>query len=270
MPASVTALPRSVVITGASSGLGRALAIGLAARAQTAQPPLRLWLTGRNGTRLAETAERSAAFGAQVETAVIDITETASVRQWILECDAAAPLDMVIANAGRSAGTGDGPESSEQTGALIETNIGGVVNTVLPAAARMRPRRHGHIVIVASLAARLPFPSTPTYSASKAFVRNWGLALRPDLVRDGVNLTVVSPGYIATPMTAGNHFKMPFLLSVDQAATHILRQLDSAPPEIAFPGGAVAALRLLSLLPVGLFGHLMSRRPRKHALTIER
>ncbi len=268
MPASATAQPGSVVITGASSGLGRALAIGLAAQGHASRTPLRLWLTGRNGARLSETAERCAALGAEVATATIDITDAARVSEWILACDGTAPLDMVIANAGRSAGTGDGPESREQTGTLIETNIGGVVNTVLPAVARMRLRRHGHIVIVSSLAARLPFPSTPTYSASKAFVRNWGLALRVDLTRDGVSLTVVSPGYIATPMTANNDFKMPFLLSADQAATTILRRLGRSPPEIAFPRGAVAALRILSLLPVGLFGQVMSRRPRKRALPI--
>jgi hypothetical protein len=71
-------------------------------------------------------------------------------------------------------------------------------------------------------------------------------------------------------MTAGNLFPMPFLRSVDQAATHILRRLDRGPAEIAFPFGAVIALHILSLLPVGLFGRLMSRGPRKHALMTER
>lgn len=261
---------RSVLITGASSGLGRALAIGLAVQAHASEVPLRLWLTGRNSARLLETAERASELGASVATAAIEISDAALVRDWILACDAAAPLDMVIANAGRSAGTGDGPESAAQVATLVDTNIGGTVNTVLPAAERMRSNRRGHIVIVSSLAARLPFPSTPAYSATKTFVRSWGLALRPDLVRNGVRLTIVSPGYIATPMTAGNHFRMPFLCSVDQAATHILRRLDRGPAEIAFPFGAVMALRILSLLPVGLFGRLMSRGPRKHALMTER
>jgi short-subunit dehydrogenase len=205
-----------------------------------------------------------------VSTSAIEITDAVTVRDWILACDAIAPLDMVIANAGRSAGTGDGPESAAQVATLVETNIGGTVNTVLPAAERMRSRQRGHIVIVSSLAARLPFPSTPTYSATKAFVRSWGLALRSDLVRNGVRLTIVSPGYIATPMTAGNHFRMPFLRTADQAAAHILRRLDRGPVEIAFPFGAIVALHVLSLLPAGLFGRLMSRGPRKHALMTER
>ena len=270
MPDRPAAQTRSVLITGASSGLGRALAIGLAAQAHASQVPLRLWLTGRNGARLSETAARSTELGANVATAAIEITDAAMVRNWILACDETATLDMVIANAGRSAGTGDGPESAAQVATLVETNIGGTVNTVLPAAERMRSHRHGHIVIVSSLAARLPFPSTPAYSATKAFVRSWGLALRPDLARNGVGLTIVSPGYIATPMTAGNHFPMPFLLTAEQAATYILRRLDHGPAEIAFPLSAVMALRILSLLPVGLFGRLMSRGPRKHALMTER
>lgn len=129
---------RSVLITGASSGLGRALAIGLAAQAQASEVPLRLWLTGRNIVRLLETAERATKLGASVATAAIEISDAALVRDWILACDAAAPLDMVIANAGRSAGTGDGPESAAQVATLVDTNIGGTVNTVLPAAERMR------------------------------------------------------------------------------------------------------------------------------------
>jgi short-subunit dehydrogenase len=204
--------------------------------------------------------------GVDVDTAAIDITDSVRLKEWILACDAAAPLDMVIANAGRSAGTAEGPETAEQVRTLVDTNVAGTINTVLPAAALMRMRRCGHIIVLSSLAARLPFPSTPTYSASKAFIRNWGLALRPDLARDGVRLTVVSPGYIATPMTAGNRHRMPFLLSAEQAAAHILRRAEDGPAEIAFPLRAVLALRVLSLLPADLLGRLMLLGPRKHAL----
>ena len=205
-------------------------------------------------------------FGVDVDTAAIDITDSARLKEWILACDVAAPLDMVIANAGRSGGTGEGPETAAQVRTLVETNVSGTINTVLPAAVCMRMRRHGHIIVVSSLAARLPFPSTPTYSASKAFIRNWGLALRPDLARDGVRLTVVSPGYIATPMTVGNRHRMPFLLSAEQAAAYILRRADRGPAEIAFPFRAVLALHVLSLLPADLLGRLMLLGPRKHAL----
>jgi len=261
--------PRSVLVTGASSGLGRALALAFAARAQASPARLRLWLTGRDAGRLAETAAAAAEFGAEVATATLDLSLRTGVQEWVLACDAAEPLDVVVANAGRSAGIGAGPESAEQVRMLIETNIFGVVNTVLPAAACMRTRKHGRIVILSSLAGRLPFPSTPSYSATKAFVRSWGLSLRPDLSEDGVGLTVVSPGYIATPMTAGNKFRMPFLVSADWAAAHILRRLGGGPAEISFPLGAVLAVNALSLLPRELFGRLMLRGPRKHALTVE-
>lgn len=240
-------LPRSVLITGASSGLGRAMALAFAARAQQPQAQLRLWLTGRNADRLAETAAAAAELGAEVATATLDIGDEGSVKRWVLACDAAAPLDVVVANAGQFASIDVEPEGADRVRTLIETNVFGVTNTVLPAAACMRTRRHGHIVIVSSLAGRLPFPSTPTYSATKAFVTSWGLSLRPKLAKDGVGLTVILPGYIATSMSAGNNFNMPFLVSVDWAAAHILRRLDRNPAEIAFPLRAVMAVGVLSL-----------------------
>ncbi len=263
-------LPHSVLITGASSGLGRALALAYSDRARASRTRLRLWLTGRDADRLAETATAVTVLGAEVTTVALDIRDRTAIREWILACDAAEPLDVVIANAGRSAGIGAGPESTDQVSTLIDTNVFGVVNTVLPAASCMRERRRGRIVIVASLAGYLPFPSTPTYSATKAFVRNWGLSLRPELAAYGIGLTLVSPGYIATPMTAGNEFGMPFLVSAEWAAERIVRRLDADPAEIAFPFGAVFAVAVLSLLPRGVFGRLMLRGPRKHALTAQR
>jgi short-subunit dehydrogenase len=241
-------LPRSVLITGASSGLGRALTLAFAARALEPQARLRLWLTGRNAERLAETAAAATEFGAQVITATLDIRDEGAVREWVLACDAAEPLDVVIANAGQFASIKAGEEDTDRVRTLIETNVFGVTNTVLPAAACMRTRRHGRIVIMSSLAGRLPFPTTPTYSATKAFVTSWGLSLRPKLAREGIGLTVVSPGYIVTPMTAGNDFHMPFLVSADWAAAHILRRLDRNPAEIAFPLRAVMAVQALSLV----------------------
>lgn len=223
------------------------MALAFTARAQQAQARLRLWLIGRNADRLAETAAAATGLGAEVATAILDICDEGSVKEWVLACDAAAPLDVVIANAGQFASIDVGLEGADRVRTLIETNVFGVTNTVLPAAACMRTRRQGRIVIVSSLAGRLPFPSTPTYSATKAFVTSWGLSLRPELAKDGIGLTVVSPGYIATPMSAGNNFHMPFLVSADWAAAHILQKLDRNPAEIAFPLRAVMAVGVLSL-----------------------
>jgi short-subunit dehydrogenase len=259
----------SVLITGASGGLGRALAVAYAKRAAARGEKLRLWLTGRDAGRLAETENAARSCGAEVDTVRLDITDRSGVEAWILACNASAPLDVVIANAGRSAGTGSGPETAEQVRILIETNVSGVVNTVIPAASCMRQRRGGKIVIVSSLAARVPFPSTPAYSAAKAFVRTWGFALRPELAEHGVGLTVVSPGYVNTPMTAINPYKMQFMVSADWAAYHILRRLEHNPPEIGFSRFAVVGVTALALLPRGLFGRLMLRQPRKPALTLD-
>ena len=153
--------PRSILITGASSGIGLALARRYAASGTT------LALGGRDRDRLEATAELCRRAGAAVEIAAVDVTDAAAMDAWLTAADAAAALDLVIANAGVSAGTGRGGETAEQARQIFRTNIDGVVNTVQPAVACMQPRRRGHIAIVSSLAAYRGFPGAPAYCASK-------------------------------------------------------------------------------------------------------
>lgn len=159
---------KSVLVTGASSGIGAALALEYAA------PGVRLALCGRNAARLEEIAEGCRAKGAAVDARVLSVTDAGALAAWVAEADAAAPLDLVIANAGISAGTGDGAETAEQTRAIFAVNVDGVLNTVLPAIAPMRARRCGQFAIIASVAGFRGLPSAPAYCASKAAVKAWG------------------------------------------------------------------------------------------------
>lgn len=249
--------PTAILLTGASSGIGAALARAYAA------PGRFLALTARDLARLEEVAAACRAAGAEVATAILDVTAKESVAAWTLEIDRAHPLDLVVANAGVSAGTGRGGESAEQTRRILATNIDGVINTVLPVLPRMQGRGRGQIAIVSSLAGFRGFPGAPAYCASKAAVRVWGEALRGELRPQGIAVSVICPGYIATPMTAVNRFPMPFLMDVDKAAQVIVHGLARNRARIAFPWPMYALVRLVAALPPGLLDRVLSRLPRK-------
>ena len=245
------------LITGASSGIGAALA------RRAAGPGIRLSLGGRDPARLSEVAAACRAAGAEVETCLIDVTDRSAVRAWIEEADRDRLLDTVIASAGISAGTGEGGESAEQARRILAVNIDGVVNTVEPAIDVMRPRRQGRIALMSSMAGFVGFPGAPAYCASKAAVRLWGEALRTDLRRDGIHVSVVLPGFVRTPMTAVNRFPMPMLTEPERAAQLILRGIDRGRGRIAFPLPLYLCIRLIDALPEKLRSPLLARAPRK-------
>lgn len=248
---------RSVLITGASSGIGAALAREYAA------PGVRLALCGRDAARLEEVAAACRATGAEVAARVLSVTDAEAVAAWVAEADAAAPLDLVVANAGISAGTGDGSESADQTRAIFAVNVDGVLNTVLPALAPMRARRRGQVAIVASVAGFRGLPSAPAYCASKAAVKAWGEGLRGWLAGDGVRVSVILPGFVESRITAANRFRMPFLMPAEKAARLIRRGLERDRGRIAFPWPTVFGAWLLSVLPDALADRLTRGLPGK-------
>jgi short-subunit dehydrogenase len=183
----------------------------------------------------------------------------------VQEADRRAPLDLVIANAGVSAGTGEGDESPEQLRRITDINIDGVLNTVEPAIAVMTPRRQGQIGLMASLASFRGFPGAPAYSASKAWVRIWGEGLRGHLHDHGIGVTVLCPGFVATPMTASNDFKMPQLWTAEKAARVMVRGLARNRARVAFPFPLSTLAWYLGVLPPWSTDWLFRRLPRKGA-----
>lgn len=253
--------PKTILVTGASSGLGEALA------RHYAGPGILLVLTGRNLARLDAVAQACQAAGAQTRTATADVTDRAFLADWLPRVDASAPIDLVIANAGISAGTGgggkDAGESEEQARRIFETNLDGVLNTVHPLIPAMRRRRRGQIALMSSLASFRGFPGAPAYCASKAAVRVYGESLRSALRPDGIEVSVICPGFVRTPMTAVNPFPMPFLMDADKAARLIARRLARDRPRIAFPWPTYLGAWGLGLLPPRLTDRMMDRTPRK-------
>jgi short-subunit dehydrogenase len=249
--------PRNLLITGASSGIGEALALAYAA------PGVTLALAGRDIARLEGVAAACRARGAVVQAAMIDVVDADSMAKWVEDMDTAVPIDLVVANAGIGAGTEGGFETAEQTRAVFAVNLDGVLNTLLPLIPRFAARRRGQIALMSSLASFRGFPGAPTYCASKAALRIWGEGLRGDLHRQGVEVSVICPGFVVSRMTARNKFRMPFLISAERAAAIIKRGLARNRGRIAFPFPMYFAIWLFSTLPPLLTDPLFRLLPKK-------
>ncbi len=249
--------PNHILITGASSGLGAALALAYAT------PGRRLVLGGRAADRLQDVATQCRQAGATVETALIDVGDAVAMADWITAADNVAPLDLAIANAGISGGTHGGNESDEQVRAIFRINVDGVLNSVLPLLPRMAARRRGQIALMASLAGYRGFPGAPAYCASKAAVKVWGEALRGQMAAQGVAVNVIMPGYVKSPMTDANDFAMPFLMPAERAARIIRDGLARDRARIAFPWPTALVAWLIGTLSPALTDPILARLPKK-------
>ncbi len=248
---------KHILITGASSGIGAALAEEYAA------PNITLSLQGRDAGRLKNVAESCEKRGATAHTILIDVTDKEGMAAWIHASDARQPLDLVIASAGISAGTGDYKETEAQSRRIFDVNLTGVLSTIHPALPLMAARKRGQIAILSSLAGFRGFAGAPAYCASKAAVRVYGEALRPDMTRQGVKVNVICPGFVKTPMTDVNKFHMPFLMSAERAAKIIRKGLEADKPRIAFPWQMYFIVRIFSALPAKFLDKISALLPRK-------
>jgi short-subunit dehydrogenase len=238
----------SAVITGASSGLGAALALAYAA------PGVTLGLIGRDAARLAAAAEGCRAAGATVESATIDVADRDRLGEWLAAFDGAHPVDLVVANAGISAGPGprQAAETIEATARQIAVNLLGAVHTVAPLIPAMAARGGGRVAVIASLSAYRGLPYSPGYCASKAGLRVYGEALRALAAPHGVRVTVVCPGFFASAMTDRWEGPTPFLVSGERAARTVKRAIDRGRRRLSFPWPLAFALRVGDLLPAWL------------------
>lgn len=251
--------PKNILITGASSGIGEALAWHYAA------PDIFLALSGRNEERLLSIAEMCRRKGAEVDVAVLDVTDRGMMEDWIVEIDALHTLDLVIANAGISGGTGGvmNGEPMSQARAIFDVNLMGVLNTIEPVLPRMLKRKKGQIALISSMAGFRGFPSAPAYSASKGAVRFYGEALRGSLKDSGVEINVICPGFVRSRMTDANKFHMPLLMQAPKAAEIIANGLVENRGRIAFPWPTHFASWFISILPDWLAQKILTRLPAK-------
>lgn len=243
----------SILITGASSGLGAGLAKNYAT------PGAHLVLTGRDATRLEATAAACRDKGATVVTGSFDLREAEPFGAWLVAQDAATPFDLAIAAAGVSAGTGDndGPEGVRLASMQVCANLLGTIHTIEPLLPRMIARRAGHVAVIASTAALRGLPYSPAYSASKAGVRAYGEALRALLGPQGVIVTVVVPGFFDTPMTDRWKGPTPFMLSLDKMVAVVRKGLDARRSRIVVPRLLALGLQAADLMPAAIGDRIM-------------
>jgi short-subunit dehydrogenase len=246
---------RVVVITGASSGLGAALARAYAA------PGMALGLLGRDHARLDATARACEASGAHVRAAAIDVADAPAMAAWLSAFDADSPVELLVANAGTSAGPP--PESPSEGVASasrqVAVNLLGTIHTVEPLLPALCARRRGRVAVIASIAAYRGLPYSPGYCASKAGLRAYAEALRPRLEPLGVGVTAVCPGFFASPMTDRFDGPTPFLLTGENAARLVKRGIDRGRRRVAFPWPLVRGLQFCDIAPA-LIGDAILRR----------
>ena len=254
----------TVLISGASSGVGEAIAYECVRRGAK-----HLFLGGRNGERLAAVAEKCRGIdgAVTVHTDIVDVTDESATRAWVENSNAIAPLELVFANAGVATGV----ETEANIRTTFATNVGGVLNVSLPAIEIFR-RHHSststshfnsHLVLTASIAGYAPLPTCPSYSATKSCVKTWGLAMRGMLKKEGINVSVLCPGFIRSRMTDVNTCPMPFFMEADRAARIILDRVERNVGLIAFPWPMRFSVWMLSCLPARLTEFIASLLPAK-------
>ncbi|MBL4800610.1 MAG: SDR family NAD(P)-dependent oxidoreductase [Emcibacter sp.] len=250
--------PKSILITGGSSGLGAALAKDYACAG------INLFLSGRDSTRLTAVRDDCISRGATVHTALVDTADAQAMCDWMIECDTISPLDLVVANAGIGKAFTTDMDLGEQTNHIFAVNVDGVFNTIHPAIRLMKPRARGQIAIMSSLAGYHGLPTSPAYSTSRACVKAYGESLRGLYADLGIEINVICPGYVKSAMTATNKFPMPFLMETDKAAKLLRRGLERNQGRITFPWQlSLIYGAMVRFLPEWLFDRIFRLMPKK-------
>ncbi len=243
----------SVVITGASSGIGAALAVRLA------KPGRRMTLVGRDRERLSQVASLCRAKQAECTFGAVDLRDHTAMAAFFARVEEECPADLLVANAGILDGrhAGDTVETGAVARRVIETNLLSAVDVVHCTLPGMRRRGKGTIVLVSSLAAMVPLPDAPAYSASKAGLLSYGIALRDCLAAEGIRVVVACPGYVSTAMARLHAGPRPGEISAEDAAAEILRAIDANRGLAGFPFIPHWLSRLTLLSPEWLRRHGM-------------
>lgn len=244
----------TALVTGASSGLGRGLALWLARRGT------RVFAAARRKEHLQSLAEEARAVGATVEPVALDVAQTDETLKQVRRLDAeCGGLDLVVANAGVGRETHGRKFKWDTAQRIIDVNVTGAAATLTAVLPQMVERNRGHLVGVASLAAFRGLPGNAAYSASKAFLSTFMESLRVDLRPTRVRVTCIYPGFVRTEMTAPNRFPMPFLMEPEEAVEVMGKGIVRGEPIVAFPWQMMRLMGLVKALPNALFDPLASR-----------
>ena len=224
----------------------------------------RVAASARRADELEKLAAESATLPGSIDPYPLDVTDCAAVASAVDAIErACGPIEIAVLNAGTHEPTPAAAFSTAALRRLLEINVMGVANGLEAILPRMIGRASGRVAIVASIAGYGGLPNASAYGASKAALINMAEAMRPELSQKGVVLQIVNPGFVETPLTDRNDFAMPFLISAEKAADAIGRGLKSDRFEIAFPAIFVRLMKLLRILPYGLYFRLTKRLVRR-------
>jgi NAD(P)-dependent dehydrogenase (short-subunit alcohol dehydrogenase family) len=228
-------------VTGAGSGIGRALARRLA---QTG------WTVAASARTASDLDTLAAEVPGKITAFQLDVTDAAACVETARQIEAAlGPVDLAVFNAGSYFPTTAEDFSVENFRRTVNVNLMGEVNCMGGVVPSMRARRAGHIVLMGSLTGLVGLPTAASYGATKAALNSIAQAFKPDFERFGITISVINPGFVKTPLTDKNRFPMPFLISVDAAVDHILRGIARQRFDISFPWQMSFLVRLLAALP---------------------
>lgn len=244
-------------ITGAGTGIGRALALALVARGMTVA------VSARTLGDL-ESLAREATGPGRVLPVPLDVTDQAAVAAAVSRIEAeAGPITLAVLNAGTHSEITAQKFDTAEFRRVIDTNLMGAAYGLAALLPLMRARRAGCIALVASVAGYRGLPTSGVYSASKAALIALAEALKPELEGEGVDMVLINPGFVDTPLTRRNPFPMPFLIDVEEATRAIVAGLESGRFEIVFPWQMTLLMKLLGILPYGLFFAVTRRLVRR-------
>lgn len=249
--------PGTAWITGGGSGIGRALALRLA------RAGWQVVVSGRRPEPLQETAQAAAGLAGVIHVCPLDVTDAAACQAAVAHIqEDRGPLALAVLNAGMHASMKKGTFDPAVPARNMQVNYLGVVNGLAAVLPDMKARRRGRVCIVASVAGYRGLPDVSGYGPSKAALINLAESLYLDLEPHGIGVTLVNPGFVATPMTERNRFPMPALTTVEIAAERIWQGLRQGRFEITFPRRLTWTLKLVRCLPYKLYfvlGRVLAR-----------
>ena len=242
------------MITGASSGIGRGLAKELAARGA------KVGLVARRIEALRELQNQIESSGGHALAVQGDVRDGASmVAVGNQVSTQLGPIDVLIANAGVGTSTDGSEVSGEEVASVISVNVIGAANSVSAVLPEMVKRGQGQLVAISSLAAYRGLPKSAAYCASKAAVSAFFESLRLDLAPRGIDVTIIHPGFIKTPLTAGRDAQMPFLMELDAAVKKIVTAIERRKKSYAFPWQLATIVRAGMIMPVWMYDRISRR-----------
>ncbi len=244
-----------VLITGASSGIGEALALEMASKGAV------LGLLARRKEQIDDLAVRCEDAGGSARAFAADVREYADVRA---AADALRSefghIDTLIANAGIGGNTAATRDlEPEAVRLVLDTNLMGAVNSVHAVLPEMLERGSGHLVAISSLAGFRGLPRSAAYCASKAGMTAFFESVRLDAEPRGVDVTIIQPGFIKTPLTSGREAQMPYIMELEDSVKHFMRAIERRKPFAAFPWQLATTVRAARFFPVWLYDRIARR-----------